>query len=462
VAHDDAAADLLSVAGPGTITLGGSYPGEVILNPDRLVHVVPRAPGIVREVTKTLGDRVEAGEILAWIESAALAESKLTFYAKLAEVGCCKMALPRAREIFENTNRLLTLLEKKPSREELRKLRGLEMGEYRGRLLTAYAEYVAAEKSRKRERDLRDKKISSEKDAVEAEAAFEKAEAELAAAMDIARYQVLVGFSEAAREQQVAEFEAVAAEQQLRLKGVGDDVVTRLGALVPKTASLEPCTCDDPECKDGTFPSVLDTLGKEERLGWYPLRAPFGGIVTEKHLTLGEKVGDEDSVFTIADTSSVWVRFNVYQGDLGVVRAGQSVRVDPGPGVPEKNGTIAYLSPIVDEATRTAQARVVLQNADGAMRPGLFGTVHVAFEAIEAEVVIPKDAVQVLDEEDVVFVEAGDGFLAVPIRRGRADRTHVVIEAGLKPGQRYVTRGGFELKATVAISGLDAHAGHGH
>ncbi len=64
-------------------------PGEIKVNSDRVAHVVPRAAGIVRDVTKALGDRVQAGETLAWIESDELAEAKLDFYAKEAEVGCC-------------------------------------------------------------------------------------------------------------------------------------------------------------------------------------------------------------------------------------------------------------------------------------------------------------------------------------------------------------------------------------
>lgn len=452
----------MATASPGTIAVTAAFPGEVILNPDRRAHIVPRAAGIVREVNKGLGDSVEEGEILAWIESDELAEAKLAFYAARAEVGCCQMELPRAKEIFENTNRLLKLLEQEPSAEELEKLDGFEMGDHRGRLVAAWSTYLATRKAHERERDLFAKQVSSRTELIEAEAAFKKAQAEFAAARDVARYQVLVDYSEAARRRQVAEFEAVAAEQRLRLKGVGDDVLSKLLAMIPQTAGLEPCLCDDPNCRDGEIPSVLETLGAEERLGWYALRAPFAGFITEKHLTLGEKVDDESSVMTIADTSSVWVRFNVYQKDLALVKAGQEVRIELGEGAPTARGTITYVAPIIERQTRTAPARVELANPRGAIRPGLYAMVHVDLEPVEAEVVVRRDAVQMLNEAEVVFAEDGDGFVPVAVRLGRSDRQHIAVLAGLEPGRRYVERGAFEMKAKLVTRGAGAHAGHGH
>ena len=127
----------------------------MIINDDHLAHIVPRAPGIVRKVEKVLGDHVQKGEILAWIESEELAEGKLDFYMKATELGCCEIKLTRCREIFENIGKLLELLEKEAPQKELDKLDGLEMGEYRGQLLTAYAEYLAAREIHEREKRLR-------------------------------------------------------------------------------------------------------------------------------------------------------------------------------------------------------------------------------------------------------------------------------------------------------------------
>ena len=452
----------LETAGPGRIERELSFPGEVVLNPDRIAHVVPRAAGIAREVTKSLGDEVEEGEILAWIESAELAESKLQFFDKEAEVGASSIELPRAREIFENVGRLLTLLDGDPSEAELDGLDGLEMGDYRGKLLTAHAAFVAAARAFERERTLSEKAVSSGQDLVSAQAEFQRARAEFEASMDTARYEVLVAFTEAARKRQTVEFEAVAAEQALRLKGVEEQTIADLRALVPVTAGLQPCLCTEPGCAKTDFPSVRTKLGADRRFGWYPLRAPLAGVLIEKHLTLGEKVGDDESVFTLADTRTVWVDFGVFQKDLALVEAGLTVEVVVTGRESSHPGEIARLSPVVDPGTRTTNARVVLANEENALRPGLFVTVRVALPTVEAAVVVPRSAVQILDEKEVVFVASGDGFEARPVTLGRGDRKIVEITHGLDAGQRFVLSGAFELKARIATSGLGAHAGHGH
>jgi cobalt-zinc-cadmium efflux system membrane fusion protein len=75
---------------------------------------------------------------------------------------------------------------------------------------------------------------------------------------------------------------------------------------------------------------------------------------------------------------------------------------------------------------------------------------------------IPKDAVQSLEGETVVFVPDGDAFESVPVVLGRTNGTHVEIATGLGQGEQYVAEGAFALKAEVVTSGLDSHAGHGH
>ena len=67
-----------------------------------MAHIVPRASGIVREVLKSVGDRVKSGEILAWIVSAELAEAKVDYLSKLVELGCCRIDLTRAEDIHRN------------------------------------------------------------------------------------------------------------------------------------------------------------------------------------------------------------------------------------------------------------------------------------------------------------------------------------------------------------------------
>ena len=123
---------------------------------------------------------------------------------------------------------------------------------------------------------------------------------------------------------------------------------------------------------------------------------------------------------------------------------------------------VSLISPQIDEATRTATARVVLANPDGQWRPGMFVTAELALPAQPAAIVVPKAAVQNVEGESVVFVEHLGAFETKVVRLGRSDRENVEIVAGLAPGEPYVATGAFELKAQAVTSNLDPHAGHGH
>jgi len=439
-------------------------PGEIKLNSDRVAHVVPRAAGIVRDVNKTLGDRVQAGEILAWLESDGLANAKLDFFAKEAEVGCCEIKLPRAKEIFENVARLTALLKKEVAEEEIQKLEGLEMGMYRGLLLPAYAAYLATRTTYEREADLHAKEISSGRELLAAETDLRQARATFQAVMDTARYETMIAYSEAAQERQVAVFESVAAEKQLRLKGADDEVVAELRKLVPKTEGLEPCLCTDPNCKEGELPSVADTLGKDGRFAWYALRAPFAGTLVEKHLATGESIEESAEVFTVADLSNVWVDLAVSQDAIPSVRTGYPVTVHL-PGGSRSETSIGFVSPIVAAETRTALARATLDNAEGLFRPGTFIEASIHVPTGKEAVVVPEASVQLVNDHPCVFVWGDAAFELREVETGAADGRQIEILRGVQAGELVASENAFHLKAEYiksAAGDLGAHHGHSH
>ena len=73
----------LATAKMGALDQLIELPGEIVLNADTLAHVVPQVQGIVREVRKSIGDSVKAGEVLAVIDSRELAESKAAYLAAI-------------------------------------------------------------------------------------------------------------------------------------------------------------------------------------------------------------------------------------------------------------------------------------------------------------------------------------------------------------------------------------------
>lgn len=205
---------------------------------------------------------------------------------------------------------------------------------------------------------------------------------------------------------------------------------------------------------------VLAVIESNESLTTYEVTSLIDGTIIEMHMTQGELIGTEAHAFTIADLDKVWAILSVYQKDINIIRVGQNAKVSFGSLDNDETGKISYLSPIVDEKTRTASARVILNNRSGKWRPGMFVTAKVYVSEAKAPVVIEKTALQTMDDEKVVFVKEGEGFIPQSVKVGKENNDNVEILSGLKAGQQYVSKGAFTLKAEVLKESFGG--GHGH
>lgn len=218
--------------------------------------------------------------------------------------------------------------------------------------------------------------------------------------------------------------------------------------------------------------SRADLAGARDRLGVYggggtvgaamALRAPIAGTIIERHATAGEISKVDDPLFVVADTSRVWVLGRVYEQDVGRVTAGASVSVHLA-AYPDRSwkGTLSQVASVLDERTRTLPVRVELDNPDGVLRPGLFGTLTLATDpSAPLMPVVPESAVQTVRGRELVFVpgeQAGE-FRAVSVRVAGRDHGRVSIEDGLAAGAEVVVRGAFVLKSEL----LRDEMGEGH
>lgn len=190
----------------------------------------------------------------------------------------------------------------------------------------------------------------------------------------------------------------------------------------------------------------------------YVLRAPFTGVVVEKHLAQGEAVKEDANVFTISDLSTVWVNISVTPKDLPTVRVGQAVTVRSAAGGPSVTGKVSYVGNLLGEQTRSASARVVIDNPGLAWRPGLFVNVAVVSGQKDATVAVANDAIQSLEGKTVVFVKDAKGFQARAVTTGVSDGKLTEILDGLPAGSAYVTTGSFVVKAEQGKGSAE----HGH
>jgi cobalt-zinc-cadmium efflux system membrane fusion protein len=193
----------------------------------------------------------------------------------------------------------------------------------------------------------------------------------------------------------------------------------------------------------------------------YVMYAPLGGTIVARHLTHGESVSIDREAFIIADVSTVWVDVSIYAHDLERVEPGQAVTIITDGGL-QVDGKIAFVTPNVSEETRTANARVELENAPRHLRPGMFVTARIALTADSVDVRIPANALQTHEGQSVVFVRDGDDGPLKPraVTLGRSNGTYVEVLGGLKPGEAVVAEGAFLVKSQLAKSDFDD--GHNH
>lgn len=189
----------------------------------------------------------------------------------------------------------------------------------------------------------------------------------------------------------------------------------------------------------------------------YELRAPFDGVVVEKHLVLGESVTEASNAFTVSDLSNVWATFNISPSDLGKVRVGKPVKVSSPELNAEVQGTVSYIGSLLGEQTRTAIARATLQNPEGAWRPGLFVSVVVATDSRQSNVTVPTESIQTLEEKPSVFIRVADGFVPRTVTTGAGNGGKVEISQGLDEGTQVAAEGSFILKSELGKSAADHH-----
>ena len=198
-----------------------------------------------------------------------------------------------------------------------------------------------------------------------------------------------------------------------------------------------------------------------EDMSRFEITSPFSGTIVKKHITLGEKVNDQNPVFTVADFSAVWVYLTVYQGDLESVHTGQPVTIREQQSQHSAKSRIDYITPFVEESTRTATARVILDNSKGEWHPGAFVSGKVIIDEFEVGISVPLTALLVIQEKNVIFVKTDEGFEPRQVTPGRKDETNIEILSGLDRGEQYISRGGFTLKSELGRSSLEG-GGHAH
>lgn len=186
--------------------------------------------------------------------------------------------------------------------------------------------------------------------------------------------------------------------------------------------------------------------------GELQLRSPIDGVVVAVQAALGETASPDRAAFIVTDPSRVWVRGDVPELEIARVQVGGAalVRLHAFPEL-ALPGTVVYVAPALDERTRSLPIRVALAQPDARLRSGLFGSVEVVGADDGRVLVVPIDAVAIVEGQSVVFVPAGgDGaFQPRPVELGRRAGGFYELRAGLAEGAPLAVSGAFTLKSAL-------------
>ena len=183
------------------------------------------------------------------------------------------------------------------------------------------------------------------------------------------------------------------------------------------------------------------------------VRSRVTGTVITRDVLVGQEVRADQAtpLLTISDLSTVWVLADVYEPDIGTVRAGDAVEVTvPAyPGVAFA-GRVAAVGEVVDPATRTLKIRCVVPNADHRLKPEMFATVRLRAARATAPIGIPVKAL-LTDGDNATVIVASEGNLFRARRVEVGDETDGVVPVygGLTLGEKIVTDGAIFLKREI-------------
>ena len=199
-------------------------------------------------------------------------------------------------------------------------------------------------------------------------------------------------------------------------------------------------------------------------LGRVVLTSPIGGTVVARSASVGQWVEPSANLIEVMNVEELWLLASVYERDVRHVEAGQPVLVEVR-AYPEETfpGTIVLVEATLDESSRSVAIRVVLSNADGRLKPGMFATARITgthAHAPESLLAIPTAAVQEVDGHTSVFVRDGDGgFTLLRVHLGEQAGQFVEVLNGLSVGDEVVVSGSFVLKGHLLRSSLGEDEG---
>ena len=218
---------------------------------------------------------------------------------------------------------------------------------------------------------------------------------------------------------------------------------------------------------EGVIKSVLlsvgDTVRKGQRLATvesnsglnlYTIKAPISGVITQRHANTGEQTAQRQ-LFTIMDTSTVWLELSIFPTDRARVVTGTEVILENNNAVTKS--TISNIN-VMAEANQSVKARVVLDNKLGQFFPGSYVNAKIKVAAHPVPLAVKRSGLQAFRDFTVVYAQIGEEYEVRMLELGREAGEWVEVLGGLEVGTKYVSKNSYVIKADIEKSG----ASHDH
>lgn len=188
------------------------------------------------------------------------------------------------------------------------------------------------------------------------------------------------------------------------------------------------------------------------------IRAPFDGLVAERHIKIGNMIQQNATAFRVTTFDPLIARLHVPERELNKLAAGQhaQVRVDA---LPNKtfSGTVDRISPVIDASTGTFAVTVAISGESNSLKPGMFGRVAIVHDTRTDAVLVPRASVVTEDAKANVFVVRDGMAQRQIVETGYITNGSIEIRDGIKAGDAVITVGQSSLKdgARVAVINED-------
>ncbi len=198
---------------------------------------------------------------------------------------------------------------------------------------------------------------------------------------------------------------------------------------------------------EGGIIGVVQTFKGQE----LEIVSPLHGIVIAQYVKEGERVDSVTSIATIANPDLLRASFDIYEKDLDFISLGQSVIVTS-ISYPKKefSGKVVFISPRVDETSRTIKIRVDVENEEHLLKFGMAVTGKIIKQSEQETIAVPVESVQTLDDASIIFVKKdAETFEVRKVEKGQETEAQIEIVKGLAEGEVIAEHGTFTLKAEL-------------